>query len=144
MDHLSQFITHHWAMCGAFVIVILAIIMTEARIQGTSGGSRLTPQMVTHLINREMAVVVDIREANGFLDGHIVGAMNIPMSNWDTASKKLTKFKSKPVVIIDATGQKAQGFANKLKQAGFDNVKVLGGGVNAWRNAKLPLVKGNK
>lgn len=144
MDHLGQFITNHWALCGAFVLVLIAIVMVEARIQGGIGGARLTPQTATHLINREGAVVVDIREANAFLDGHIVGAINVPMSNWDVAAKKLQKYRSKPIVIVCNMGQKAQAYANKLKQAGFEQVKILGGGINAWRGAKMPLVKGNK
>ena len=144
MDHLSQFVANHWPMCGAFLVVLLAIFYVEARSQGVAGGNRLTPQLLTHLMNRESAVVVDIREPNGFLDGHIIGAVNVPMSSWDAQVKKLQKHKSVPLVVVDAMGQKAQGYAAKLKQAGFDNVKILGGGVNAWRNAKLPLVKGKQ
>lgn len=144
MDQFSQFVSNHWVMCGAFLVVLLAIFYVEARSQGVTGGNRLTPQLVTHAMNREMAVVVDIREPNGFLDGHIISAINIPMSSWDTQAKKLQKFKSKPVIVVDALGQKAQAYATKLKQAGFENVKILAGGINAWRNAKLPLVKGGK
>lgn len=144
MDHLSQFVANHWVMCGAFLVVLIAIFYTEARSQGVAGGNRLTPQLVTHAMNRDMAVVVDIREPNGFADGHIINAVNVPMSAWDTQSSKLQKYKAKPVIVVDALGQKAQGYATKLTQAGFENVKILAGGINAWRNAKLPLVKGSK
>lgn len=144
MDHLSQFVANHWAMCGAFLIVLVAIFYMEARTSGVAGGHRVTPQLATHMMNREMAVVVDVREANSFLDGHIIGAVNIPMSTWDAQSKKLQKFKDKPLIIVDALGQKSQGYATKLRQAGFSNVTILSGGLNAWKNAKLPLVKGKK
>lgn len=144
MDHLSQFVANHWVMCGAFLVALLGIFYMEARSQGVAGGNRLTPQLVTHAMNREMAVVVDIREPNGFLDGHVISAINVPMSSWDTQVKKLQKFKSKPIIVVDAMGQRSQGYATKLTQAGFENVKILAGGINAWRNAKLPLVKGSK
>ncbi len=144
MDHLSQFVANHWDMCSAFLVALLAIFYLEARTSGLAGGDRLTPQLVTHLMNREMAVVVDLREPNSFLDGHIIGAVNVPISGWDTAVKKLQPHRSKPIIVVDAMGQKAQAYATKLKQAGFENVKILGGGLNAWKNAKLPIVKGNK
>ncbi len=144
MEQLSQFVGNHWAMCGGFLILLLAIFYLEARTSGIAGGNRLTPQLVTHMINRDMAVVVDIREPNSFLDAHIIGSLNIPMSSWDVQIKKLQKYKSKPLIVVDAMGQKAQSYAHKLNQAGFENVKILGGGLNAWRNAKLPLVKGDK
>ena len=143
MDHLSQFIGNHALLCGAFAVVLFLVFFIEARIAG-GGGQHLTPQLVTQAINREEAVVVDLRDASVFRDGHIVGSLNIPMADWDVQQKKLEKYKAKPLVLVDAVGQKVQMYKIKLIKAGFTDVRILAGGINAWRAASLPLVKGNK
>lgn len=144
MDHLSQFIGNHVLLCAGFAIVLFLIFFLEARIAGAGVGNRLTPQGVTQAINREEAVVIDIRDASVFRDGHIVGSVNIPMADWNAQERKLEKYKTKPIIIVDAMGQKVQMYRTKLITSGFENVKVLAGGVSAWRAASLPLVKGNK
>ena len=144
MGNVGHFVSNHWLLCAAFIVVLLAIFYVEARSAGVSSATSLTPPMVTRAINHEQAVIVDIRDANAFRDGHIVGAINVPMSEWETQQNRLQKYKSKPVIIADAMGQKSQAYVSKLSKAGYEGVKFLNGGINGWRNAKLPLVKGSK
>jgi len=144
MGQIGQFLSHHWMLCGAFALVIIAIFVMEARTAGIGMGTALSPQMVIQAINRDQAVVIDIRDATLFRDGHIAGAINVPLSDWDVSEKKLQKFKTKQVIIADATGQKANTYLGKLVKQDFQNVKTLSGGLTAWRNAKLPLKKGKE
>lgn len=141
MDHLLQFIGHHWALCAGAIVVFIAIIMLEARTSGIAGGNRVTPQVLTQLMNREQAIVVDIRDTSDFRAGHIVGAVSMPIADWETRERQLEKYQHKPVILVDTTGQKSQTYATRLAKADFKNVKILGGGVNAWLSAKLPLVR---
>lgn len=143
MDHLSQFVGNHALLCSGFALCLILVFFLEARIAGGSG-THLTPQGVTLAINREDAVIIDIREVDAFREGHIIGAMNLSVANWESQGKKLEKYKTKPIVLVDVTGQKAQMYQAKLKKAGFEQVKILTGGMNAWRAANLPLVKGSK
>ena len=46
------------------------------------------------------------------------------------------------MVLVCRTGQTAGAAAKRLKKAGFEKVYVLDGGVAAWQQADLPLVKG--
>lgn len=144
MEYLSQFIINHPLLCGAFVIVLIALFIVEARTTVGSSSRRLTPQSVTQMINHDMAVVIDIRDHNAFRDGHIIGSINVPINEWDSQQNKLYKFRDKPVIVVDAMGQKAAGQMSKLTKAGFGNVKILGGGIQSWRSEKLPLVRGKK
>jgi rhodanese-related sulfurtransferase len=64
------------------------------------------------------------------------------MSQFDPENKDLAKAKSLPVVVICRSGQTAQGAAQRLVKAGFEKVYYLGGGMGAWTQAQLPVVKG--
>ena len=121
--------------------ITLALIVNE--IAGRlSGVRRLGPAQLTALINRDNALVLDLRPAADFEKGHIAGAKNVQMSQFDPENKQLAPAKALPVVLVCKVGQTADGAAKRLRKAGFSNVSVLEGGVQAWQGADLPLVKG--
>ena len=121
--------------------ITLALIVNE--IAGRlSGVRRLGPAQLTALINRDNALVVDLRPAADFEKGHIAGAKNVQMSQFDPENKQLAPAKALPVVLVCKAGESATAAAKRLRKAGFTNVSVLEGGVQAWQGADLPLVKG--
>ncbi len=101
----------------------------------------LSPQALTQLINQNDAVLIDIRDAEVFKKGHITGAVNVPADQWDQKIRKLHRFKDKPVIVTCKLGQQASKAAEKLKAEGFTDLYVLKGGVQAWQEASMPLVK---
>ena len=64
------------------------------------------------------------------------------MSQFDPENKALAPAKSLPVVLVCQVGQTATTAAKRLRKAGFAQVAVLEGGIQAWQSADLPLVKG--
>ena len=125
----------------ALVGITLALIWTEiARL--TRGFKGLRPAELTVLVNRENALVVDLRPSGDFEKGHIPGSKNVQMSQFDPESKQLAPAKALPVVLVCKTGSTASDAARRLKKAGFENVYVLDGGIGGWLQADLPLVKG--
>ncbi len=70
MQDIIQFAVHHWLLCGLFIVLLILLMLEEARSKGLLG--QLGPQDLVQLINRESAVVVDIRNREAFKDGHIV------------------------------------------------------------------------
>jgi rhodanese-related sulfurtransferase len=93
------------------------------------------------LINRQDAVIVDVREAAEFKTGHIPHARNIPQGQIGERLKDLEKFKSKPILLSCATGQRSASACSVLQKAGFANVYSLSGGMNAWLQASMPVEK---
>ena len=125
----------------ALVALTVAIVYTEiARL--FRGYKALRPAELTHLVNSENALVVDLSASNGFEEGHIAGSRNVLPSSFDPESKLLAGSKALPVVLVCRTGQASAGAAKRLKKAGFENVSWLDGGIAAWQQADLPLVKG--
>lgn len=138
IDQLFEFAMNHPLLVGAFVLVLLAWAVYEIR-SGQSGG--VSSSEATQLINREDAVVLDIREANDFKAGHIAGARNIPQSRLDERMGELDKLKGKPVIVACKHGQSCGAAQAKLTKAGFERALKLRGGVTQWQADSLPLVK---
>ena len=138
---LVAFAGRHPILSLALAGITLAILYNE--IAGRLGGfRRLGPAQLTALINREDALVVDLRPIADFDKGHIAGAKNVQMSQFDPENRQLAPAKSLPVVLVCKAGEAATGAAKRLLKAGFGNVSVLEGGIQAWQAVDLPLVKG--
>lgn len=104
----------------------------------SAGGQRISAAQAVQLINREKAVLVDVREPAEFAAGHPVGSKSVPLASLAT-SGELPKNKALPIVVVCATGARASRAAAMLKKLGYDNARVLAGGVSAWREANLPV-----
>jgi rhodanese-related sulfurtransferase len=99
------------------------------------------PAEVVQLINRQNAVVVDVRDPNAFRAGHIVGALNLPTADLPARAAELDKYKARPVVLAAQFSQNAVRGAILLRKRGFEHVGVLAGGIGAWERAQLPVEK---
>jgi rhodanese-related sulfurtransferase len=138
---LAAFAGRNPVLSLALVGLTVAVIVNE--ILGLlSGIRRIGPAQLTALVNRDNALVVDLRAISDFEKGHIAGAKNVQMSQFDPENKSLAPAKALPVVLVCQAGQTAQTAAKRLRKAGFAQVAVLEGGIQAWQSADLPLVKG--
>ena len=106
-----------------------------------AGGTvaRLTPAEATLMMNREDALVLDVRETGEWSSGHITGARHITLAQLEKRLSELDKFKEKPIIVVCATGNRSSSACGQLKKHGFDKVYSLGGGVSSWIEANLPL-----
>ncbi|TDF85006.1 rhodanese-like domain-containing protein [Pseudomonas sp. H9] len=135
--HLIEFATNHYLLVGTFVVLLVLLIVTEAR----KGGRSLSTGELTALVNSEKGLVIDIRSTKDYAAGHIVGALNIPQDKFAARIGELEKHKAnKTLIVVDAMGQHAGTTARELLKAGFTAAK-LSGGVSSWKADNLPLVK---
>lgn len=140
MEQYIEFIGNHYILSAAWIAVLLMLVYSfvGARLRGYASAN---PNLATQLINRENAVVVDVREENEYLKGHIVNAIHIPLSYLNDRIKDLDKYKDKPIIVGCRTGQRSAQACAQLKKHGFEKVYNLSGGVMAWQNDNLPLTK---
>ena len=141
-DELAAFAGRHPLLSLALAGLTLALLWTElARL--ARGFKSLRPAELTALMNRENALLVDLSPAGEFEKGHIAGARNVSASQFDPEHKLLpTRAKEQPVVVTCRNGQASLAAAARLRKAGFTRVHWLEGGVAAWQQADLPLVRG--
>lgn len=140
-EQLWAFAGRHELLSIGLVGLTVAIIVNEV-MQLFRGYKTLRPAGLTALVNRDNALVVDLRPMADFDKGHIPGSKNVQMSQFDPESKQLAPAKALPVVLVCKTGQTSGAAAKRLKKAGFEKVYSLEGGIAAWQQADLPLVKG--
>ncbi len=140
MEQIVEFITNHYLLTGAFVS-ILALLFLDIFGGKMRGYSVATPSEVTQLINRENALVLDIREENEFHSGHIVNAIHIPLGYLKDRMAELEKYKNRPIITACRSGNRSSNACSLLKKEGFENIYNLKGGMMAWQHASLPLDK---
>ena len=140
-DQLSEFVGNHLILSLALVGITLALIVNELS-RFTRGYKALSPALLTHLINRENALVVDLSPLNDFEKGHIVGSKNVVLSQFDPENKLLAKVRDLPVALVCRNGMTSAQAAKRLVKAGFQKVYWLDGGIASWQAADLPLARG--
>lgn len=133
---LIEFASNHYALSGAFIVLLALLIVVELR----KGGKSLSSRELTALLNNEQGVVLDVRGQKDFSAGHITGALHIPYEKLASRMAELEKHRGKTLVVVDAMGQHAGSVSRELKKAGFDAAK-LSGGIATWRGDNLPVVK---
>jgi rhodanese-related sulfurtransferase len=138
---LAAFAARHPYLSLGLAALTVAIIGNE--VAGLFRGYKaVAPAHLTALVNRENALVVDLRPIADFEKGHVPGAKNVQMSQFDPENRQLAAAKSLPVVLVCKAGQTSGDAAKRLKKAGFEKVFVLDGGIGAWQQAGLPLARG--
>lgn len=132
-----EFLQHnwHWAALAVFSGSLLAFDLI--RNKGTAG--TLSPLQATMLINREDAVIVDVRSAAEFATGHIAGARNIPLSDLSQRSAELEKLKDRPLILCCQSGARSGSALSKLRGMGFEKLFNLQGGIAEWQKAGQPI-----
>ena len=144
MDQIMPFVTQNWALCLAFVIIVLLLLRVELSMH--VGGVKLVlPHQLTQLLNQSQAGLVDLRDEADFAKGHITGALSLPAALFQGKTqekqlKKLKRFQKKPLVLYCESGSQSTKIGQLLKTNGFEQVHALKGGVQAWRSANIPLV----
>jgi rhodanese-related sulfurtransferase len=122
-----------WVMAA----VISGAMLVSSFVRG--GGKGISVMEATLLINREEALVLDVRETNEWSSGHIPNARHIALGQLEKHISELEKFKGRPVIVCCASGNRSSSACGSLKRAGFERVFNLSGGLGAWTGAGLPV-----
>jgi rhodanese-related sulfurtransferase len=84
--------------------------------------------------------VIDVREYSEFNSERIADAQMMPLSNFEQHSDNIDH--AKPVYLMCRSGNRAKQAAERLAKKGFTEIHVIEGGMLAWAQAELPVVKG--
>lgn len=143
MDTFLTFLQHHWLLWSGFSIVLFLLITYEFKIR-YGGAEKVTAQQAVRLMNQASGVILDIRQEEAYRQGHIQGAINIPLPTLKEGLNKVLRYKDKPIIVVCNIGTVAIQAAKTLIANGFEQCHVLQNGMQGWIDASLPLVKLSK
>ena len=102
----------------------------------------LNPRFAADLLNRGLAVLVDIREPDEFARRHIKGALSRPLSTFQSAHLKVAA--GQDVIFTCRTGMRTSANCDRLLQTVQGDAFILDGGVDGWAAAGLPVQEDRK
>ncbi|GAA4504172.1 rhodanese-like domain-containing protein [Pseudaeromonas paramecii] len=141
MQEYIDFIVRNPLLAAAWLGLLVALFYTTIKAK-FSPVKAVNSQGATLLINRQQAVVVDVRNQDEYAKGHIAGSHHVPVSQIDGNNLTLIeKFKENPIIVVCESGMRAGPAAAKLSKAGFKQVFLLRGGLADWRSENMPLTK---
>ena len=136
MERFFEFVVSHYVLASAFIGLVIAFIWVEIQ----RGGRTISPQQLSQMINKQNALVIDLRDPTDFKKGHITGSENIPYARLNDKSNHFPK--DRPVVFVCNLGQVAGAAAKTLKnEHGINDVFKLEGGISNWKALSLPVIK---
>lgn len=140
MNPESDFFTNNIVLFAALGIIIALILRLEIK-RAMSGTQNVTPAQAVQLINKEDALILDIREDNELAQGSIRGSKHYALSVLKQRLDELKQYADKPVIAYCKLGNRSNEACNILRQNNFTNVVSLKGGIEAWKTENLPVVK---
>ena len=129
------FISEQWLLVSAGLIMLYLLVWRES----SKGGKQISHHELTRMVNQDDAVVLDIRDAKDFEQGHIAGSVNIPVGKLEDRSSELDK--DKTIILVCKLGQTAGTACKQLMAQGFSTARLKGGMMD-WQSNNLPLVRG--
>ncbi|GIK85696.1 MAG: rhodanese-like domain-containing protein [Burkholderiales bacterium] len=96
---------------------------------------------VTHLVNHQDALLLDVRETKEYEGGRLPNAVHVPLSQLEARAGELARHAARPVIAYCATGARSRMAGAALAKAGFKDIYNLNGGIRAWKDAGLPVEK---
>ncbi len=104
-------------------------------------GAKVSQFQATQYMNQGKTLVLDVRNAEEFVAGHLPNAKNIPLADLNNRIKEIEKSKNTVVITVCAQGVRSSNAAALLSKAGFTQVFSLEGGTEAWKTQGMPIVK---
>jgi rhodanese-related sulfurtransferase len=124
------------------VALVSGAMLLWPYVRRFGGGPSVSATQATQLINREDALVLDVRDPGEYGSGHILGAKNVPLSRIAAAGSEIAaKRRDKPVIVYCDDGSRSGKAAAALRSQGFAKAVNLSGGLGAWQQAGLPVEK---
>jgi rhodanese-related sulfurtransferase len=147
-----------WEKAGIpFIILIVAwvvysVIQPSVSIQpqtttsstAISGGQQLGYKTISvsdasaMIQSSSNLLVVDVRTPQEYAQGHLKGAINIPLSDLPLRMSGLDR--NRPILVYCRTGSRSAQASAILVKAGFTQVYNMDGGITAWINSGYPTV----
>ena len=132
---MSQFIVQNALLI--IIAVIAAVSLAMPLINTRRFGPMVSSEQAVSLINKQNALVVDVRAQKDFKRVRIANSVNIPANEIQNRLGELSK--DRTIIVVDNSGNMTAAASKLLRGVGFTKVYVLDSGLVGWMRDKLPL-----
>ncbi|WP_392553531.1 rhodanese-like domain-containing protein [Orbus wheelerorum] len=141
INEIIPFVKNHPLLSLGWIALFIVIIYLTIKSK-LSKVKTISNAQTINMMNKQNAVIVDLRSADNFKKGHITEAVNIlPIDIKNGSIKSLEKHKEFPVILVDDNGMLVNASGDILVKQGFEQVFALKDGIAGWNGENLPLVK---
>ena len=132
---MSQFIVQNALLI--IIAVIAAVSLAMPLINTRRFGPMVSSEQAVSLINKQNALVVDVRAQKDFKRVRIANSVNIPANEIQNRLGELSK--DRTIIVVDNSGNMSAAASKLLRGVGYTKVYVLDSGLVGWMRDKLPL-----
>ncbi|MCA9231897.1 MAG: rhodanese-like domain-containing protein [Planctomycetales bacterium] len=107
----------------------------------------ISPRQLYQLLELSKNVdVIDVRTPVEYREAHIAAARNVPLDKVDPQAIMQARNgnANEPVYIMCRSGSRANQACQKFLAAGYENIVNVAGGIQAWSESGLEVVRGKK
>ena len=129
-------------------VVLLGLFLA---VSSCLNGEKVSPEVqlvsaqeMQDILEQEDVQLVDVRTPEEYQQEHIANSQNIDFRSptFDEDVKELDK--TKPVILYCKSGKRSAECAKKLKEAGFEKIYELEGGISKWRHTDDLQIDGSQ
>lgn len=132
---MSQFIVQNALLI--IIAVIAAVSLAMPLINTRRFGPMVSSEQAVSLINKQNALVVDVRAQKDYKRVRIANSVNIPANEIQNRLGELSK--DRTIIVVDNSGNMSAAASKLLRGVGFTKVYVLDSGLVGWMRDNLPL-----
>lgn len=129
------------ALAGLLLLASSALLPACSPEASAADPLRVSIEEGRQLFEGHQAMLFDIREADEHATGVADGAKLLPMSQLQQRVNEIPNDAAQPVLIICNTQNRSSKVAGALKDAGWNNVRYVHGGMSTWARNGWPMVK---
>jgi rhodanese-related sulfurtransferase len=119
------------------LVAVLGLALVGQQLQASQGVDVKQAQSM----NRQGALLLDVREPAEYAAIHAPNAKLIPLGEVGLRLKEIEAYKDKPIAVICRSGRRSAKAVALLQEAGFSQVSNVQGGIQAWEQAGLEVIK---
>ena len=135
-DEIFQVVRRHWRILIKWVLRIHDYPEIDVDELHEKLNSDEPPLMI------DIRPVADYSGTGDSKYGHISNALSIPMLELESRLQELEEYKDREIVTMCPGGGLSLAAVDVMREAGFNRVKSLKGGTDAWRKKGYPTVTG--
>ena len=81
------------------------------------------------MMQKEEAILIDVRSNQEYQEGHLNGAINIPVYDIEKMITKIVKNENDTIILYCSSGQRSKSAKEMLEKLGYNNVFTLKNGI---------------